>query len=80
MSKVSYTLLITAPFALLSVATFVLEITERKRQAKIKAEECARNYANATVFKMYREDRIKNEEQKKTEWNFAYMTHLLEKH
>lgn len=80
MGKIPYTIFVTAPFAILSVVTFALEIAERKRQAQARAEECARNYANATVFRMYREDRIRDDEHKKTEWNFAYMTHLLENH
>lgn len=84
MKKIPFTIAMSSiPILLGAIPAVFGYFEERKRdQAELKArvDACAHKYANATVFKMYQENRIKGPDHMRDEWNFAYMTHLLEKH
>jgi hypothetical protein len=80
MKKILYTLGVVAPFAILQTVILMKDHAERKRINRTIAENCARNYANSVIWRMYLDDKIRDDEHKKIEWTFAYTTHLLENH
>lgn len=83
-SKIAFTALWTLPTIILGSITIVFTLLDaRERQTefeKAQADKCAREYANAVAWQMHLDGKIDGKKSFDTEWQFAYMTHLLEKH
>ena len=83
-SRIAFTALWTLPAILIGSIPIVLTILEaRERNAefeKARADRCARDYANAVAWQMHLDGKIDGKESFDYEWQFAYMTHLLDKH